>query len=456
MTNSEDSIARVLALVEERGLTHVQMGVFDAMGRLCAKRYHVRNLKKAMTEGTAYFSGAVSILDPRWDPIGTNAFFDPVNQFRDGILRLDSESCRDFPLEADGRGLLLIGQFVDETQAHCSRSRLTTEIDRLAALGFAAYGALELEAAVLNETAESLQKKTPETVELREDFGKVYSFVHQVGSADLLDGLLDVCNAMGVGIDTLHAEYRYMMEVGLSPELGVRIADNAALYKSIAKIVGRQNDALVTFMARRSGTEQGCGAHVNISLRDLDTGEGVFFDADADDRMSATMKQFIAGLHHYLPDLFLLLAPNFNSYRRFQPGLFTPLNNSWGVNNKTVAFRAINLSPSAARVEVRPSGADINPYLALTAVLAAGRKGIEEELRPPEPIVGDGWSVDPSGPKFPLVFAEAIDRFENSKVAREVLGGDFVAGFVSDRRWQLDLFDRTVTDWELHMFAEGV
>ena len=89
-------------------------------------------------------------------------------------------------------------------------------------------------------------------------------------------------------------------------------------------------------------------------------------------------------------------------------------------------------------------------------MLAAGRGGIEEELEPPEPVVGAGWSQTPTGPQFPRTFPSAIEQFENSKVARELLGESLVDGFVSDRRWQLHLFEQTVTDWELHLFVEGV
>lgn len=237
----------------------------------------------------------------------------------------------------------------------------------------------------------------------------------------------------------------------------MRVADNAALYKSVLKAIGLRHELMVSFMARRHPAEQGCGAHINVSLRDASSGEGVFFDEAEPDCISRTMRHFIGGLHAHVPELFLLFAPHLNSYKRFFPELFTPLNNTWGVNNKTVAFRAINLSRNSARIEVRVSGADLSPHLALAAVVAAGRRGIEEAIEPPPPVVGDGWSVsDAPGPGFPLRFPDAIDRFEASALARELMGDDFVDQFASDRRWQLDEFERAVTDWELKMYAEGV
>lgn len=156
--------------------------------------------------------------------------------------------------------------------------------------------------------------------------------------------------------------------------------------------------------------------------------------------MSATMKHFVAGLQAYVPVLFLMLAPHLNSYKRFQPGLFTPLTKTWGINDKTVAFRV--------------AGADVCAHIALMAVLGAGRLGIEQKLELAPPVEGDGWAVkDAPGEKFPVTFAEAIDRFEQSEVAKELLGTGFVAAFVGDRRWQIDQFAKTVTDWELKTFG---
>jgi glutamine synthetase len=166
------------------------------------------------------------------------------------------------------------------------------------------------------------------------------------------------------------------------------------------------------------------------------------------------MKHFVAGLLAYVPELFLMLAPHLNSYKRFQPGLFTPLTNTWGINNKTVAFRVITVTPAATRVEFRVAGADVSPHIALMAVIGAGRLGIEQKLELAPPVEGDGWAVkDAPGEKFPVTFAEAIDRFEQSEVAKELLGTGFVAAFVGDRRWQIDQFAKTVTDWELKTFG---
>ena len=155
-----------------------------------------------------------------------------------------------------------------------------------------------------------------------------------------------------------------------------------------------------------------------------------------------------------MPELFLLLAPNLNSYKRYAPGLFTPLNNSWSINNRTVALRVTNATPGSARVEVRPAGADVCPHLALLAVSIAGRLGIEEKIAPPAPLTGNGWvETDTGAAPFPLEFGAAIEAFAGSEIARTHIGEGFVQDFVTDRKWQQETFAGTVTDWEVRTFS---
>jgi glutamine synthetase len=259
---------------------------------------------------------------------------------------------------------------------------------------------------------------------------------------------------MGLPLDTAHAEYTDMLEVGMTPSTGVRIADNAGLYKAVAKLVAARHGAYASFMARRSATEQGCGAHINVSLKDASGGAGAFFDAQAEHRLTSAALHFIGGLLRYLPELILLLAPNLNSYKRFVPGLFTPLNNSWSINNRTVALRVSNETPGATRVEIRPAGADVCPHLALLAVCLAGRLGLEEQIEPPAPLTGNGWADAETGaPPFPVEFTAAIEAFDSSAIARGHLGDGFVDDFVGDRRWQLRAMAGTVTDWEVRTFG---
>jgi glutamine synthetase len=449
-------IDAVLATARERGLSHVHFALFDGYGHLISKRSHVDNLKKAMTDGSSMVAAIFSADPSGRAMITSSALAQPDSGFGDALLRLDADSCRDFPLDAEGRGLLLIGEFLGAQGDYCPRAQLRRELLRWQSLGLQARGAFELECVMLEEDLESLARTSVKALKVRQAYARPYQLVTAPQERAFLDALNELCARMDVAIDAQHPEFMHLLESSLRPELGLRIADNAALYKNMTKHLARARGFTASFMARWHPEQQGCGAHINLSLLRTDDGESAFYDAQAEDRLSTTLKHFVGGLQAYLPELFLLLAPNLNSYKRFVPGLFTPLCNSWGVDNKTVAYRVINQSPGAARIEVRPAGADVSPHLGLLAVLLAGRQGIEQKLDPLDPVVGNGWAQeDVAGSGFPLRFDAAIDAFEASALARNALGSRFVDWYVSDRRWQIDQFQSAITDWELQMFADG-
>lgn len=454
MENQPQDIKRIAALAEDRGLSNFTLAYFDHSGRLRAKYYNTSGLEKAMTDGTAMNLGifAASLNEV---PMETSPFLDPDNQFRDAAIRLMADTCRDFPLDGDKPGLLLIGELIDEYRAYCPRAFLSTELARYEQMGLRAYGAFEFEWYLLEETSKSIASKVPDSINVRSGFEVFYSFVDQIVENALFRDVIDCCETMSMPVETIHTEFTQIMEAALRPALGAAIADNGGLFKAVMKATARKHGLLASFMARRNMIEQGCGAHINLSLRNKDD-NNVFFAEETPDKLSDTMRHFIGGLQRYTPELFLMQAPNLNSYRRYQPGLFTPLSNTWGVNNKTVAFRAVNANRDATRVESRLPGADTNPHLALTGMLMAGRKGIEECIEPAEATAGDGWSVEsPEELALPLEFTASIDRFEQSRLARETLGDGFVDCYVASRRWQIEDQQSTVTDWELRTFLEG-
>jgi len=452
MQTLSDAIDRA----RELDLSHVQLAFFDHNGHLVGKRYNVANLEKATSSGIAFVE-AIFTGDPSGrNIIETNRLIHPDRGFKDAVVRFDPATCRVVQLSGSPTELMLLGQFVGDAADYCPRALLDSELRRWQDIGIDVIGAFELECAMLQESTESLATKSITGLTTMPGFAEAYSVNHLLDQQAMVGELNDLCRSMGIEIETQHIELQHMLETSIRPQSGMRIADDAALFKNFSKQVARKHGCMMSFMARWHPEQQGCGAHINVSLRDASSGEPLFFGRETAGEATPRMQHFIGGLHAYLPELFLLLAPNLNSYKRFRPGLFTPLNNSWGINNKTVAYRAINSSPGAARLEIRPPGADVNAHLSLAAVLIAGRRGISERIDPPPPVQGDGFSLeDVPGPTFPATFEQAIEMFNASRIARESLSDAFVELFVNDRQWQIEQFASTITDWELRMFAEG-
>jgi glutamine synthetase len=173
--------------------------------------------------------------------------------------------------------------------------------------------------------------------------------------------------------------------------------------------------------------------------------------------MSDLMRQYIAGLVTNMPGLAAVFCPTINSYKRTVPGAWAPVNATWAVDNRTTAVRAIPTAQKgrekSTRVELRLTGADINPYLAMAASLAAGLDGIERKLELPPPTV-NAYSGD--APPLPRTLAEATRLFRESRVAREWLGEEFVDHYASTREWEVRQYEKAVTDWELARYFESV
>jgi len=205
-------------------------------------------------------------------------------------------------------------------------------------------------------------------------------------------------------------------------------------------------------MARWSRELPGCGCHLHQSL--WSDGRNVFHDDKDPRRMSGTFKSYLAGLMRALPDLLPFFAPTVNSYKRLVEGFWAPTRVTWGVDNRTVAFRVIPGSPKSTRLEVRVGGADLNAYLAMAASVAAGVWGIEEKLElAEEPVTGSAYHAD-SAVRLPRTLQEATDRLERSSLARELLGQEFVDHFVRTREWEWRQAQQAVTDWELKRYFE--
>jgi glutamine synthetase len=215
-------------------------------------------------------------------------------------------------------------------------------------------------------------------------------------------------------------------------------ADAHSVYKSGAKEIAAQEGMAITFMAKFNELE-GNSCHIHLSLAGTD-GSALF----ADDR--TLFDRFVAGQLAALRDLTLLFAPNVNSYKRFQPGSFAPTAVAWGRDNRTCAMRVVGHGP-ALRVENRMPGADVNPYLALAAMIAAGLDGIDRSLELPDAVDGNAYS-DGALEHVPSSLRDARDLFAASSLARDAFGDEVVEHYLNNARVELAAFDGFVTDWE--------
>ncbi|MHA1565769.1 MAG: glutamine synthetase family protein [Alphaproteobacteria bacterium] len=440
------------AIIAEREPTHIKVGVVDMDGILRGK-YMSRDKFLSSLDGGFGFCDVVLGWDAN-DQIYDNTTVTGWHTgFPDAPVRVLPATCRDIPFEPNT--LFFLGEFTDYAEALCPRAVLRRVLAKAADMGFSVKAAFEYEFFVFEETPHSLREKNYRDLKPMAPGMFGYSMIRASAESDFYHALLETCEAMRLPIEGLHEETGPgVLEAALIVQEALEAADRAVLFKTFAKVVAQQHDLMATFMARWSTDLPGQSGHIHVSLLDQD-GQAVFHDPSKPAGISDPMRHFIGGQQCLLPELTALVAPTVNSYRRLVPGFWAPTDASWGIDNRTVALRAISGGPKSQRMEYRVSGADNNPYLSLSAALASGLHGIENALEPTPPSNGNAYeATHPDHLKLPRSLGDAARRFRGSDTARSLFGDTFVDHFSASREWEEREFSRAVTDWEMARYFE--
>lgn len=271
----------------------------------------------------------------------------------------------------------------------------------------------------------------------------------------IIEDIYDWCEEMGLDIDTLiHEEGPAQLEFNFRHGDTMSLADQVFVFKRTVREAALKHKIGATFMAKPIEGEPGSAMHIHTSIIDKATGQNIFSNEDGGS--SQLFHQFVAGLQTFIPKMMPIFAPNVNSYRRYLPGEDgnAPVNLEWGEENRTVGLRVPESSPAARRVENRLPGADTNPYLALAANLAAGYLGMVNELTPRKPVTGrhgDEAEVD-----LPFNLEAACDAMGACQEIRDILGADFVDGYIGTRRAEYEGFKRVISSWEREFLLSTV
>jgi glutamine synthetase len=337
-------------------------------------------------------------------------------------------------------------------------------VERARSMGFEPMAASELEFRFFREDQMSLREKDfgPNLTPLNPGFN-CYAISQASADDHLLSRIARGMRDHSVMIEGYNREHGPgMYEMNIHYATAVSAGDYTMLFKTGVKEICHQMALTASFMAKWNDQEDGSSGHSHMSLWDRALERNVFWDADAPDHMSTTMRHFLAGVLQLMPEFMVFYAPVINSYKRYVEGTWAPLNTTWGMDNRTCSVRIINNSSRAVRIENRVPGADANFYLVFAATLASGLYGIEHEV--PLPARLDGNAYDAAtvaaaierGQISPLArnLTQATDLLESSEVAREYLGADFVDHYVATRRWEVKEYEKAVTNWDRKRYLE--
>lgn len=440
-------------IVEERGLSHVKVGLFDNDGIMRGKYMSKEKFFSSLDNGFGFCDVVLG-----WD--SKDQLYDNVNYtgwhtgYPDAPVRILPESCREISFE-DGM-LLFLAEFAEKAELVCPRGTLKKVIERGKSIGFDSFAAFEYEFFLFDETPESIREKNFTDLKPITPGWFGYSMLRNSSHAELYHEILGMCSSMDFPLEGIHTETGPgVIEAAITVDNALAAADKGALFKTFIKVLAQRNEMMATFMAKWSGEYPGQSGHIHISLKNSGSSDSAFYDTNNPYSMSDTQRHFVAGQQKLMPELLCMIAPTVNSYSRLIPGFWAPTDATWGVENRTTALRVIPGSAKSQRVEHRLGAADANPYLALAAALGAGLYGIENKLEPEEQVKGNAYDQkNPAHLALPKTLWEASQALKKSEVARDLFGDEFVDHFAASREWEEREFRKHITDWELERYFE--
>lgn len=322
-------------------------------------------------------------------------------------------------------------------------------------MGFNPVFAQEFEWFNFSETPETASKKeyrglTPLTPGM---FG--YSLLRSSLKNPFFTDLFELLKKFGVPLEGLHTETGPgTYEAAIVHADALEAGDRAVLFKTAVKEIAYKHGIMATFMAKINENLPGCGGHVHQSLWDKGKKKNLFYNEKDKTKLSDIAKSYIAGQLHCLPFILPMFAPTINSYKRLVEGAWAPTTRTWGIDNRTVALRILNGSSGSCRLETRVIGSDVNPFLAMTACLAAGLFGIRKKMKLKQSsTIGNGYR-DYSNGTIPHTLIEATSQMKDSPLANELFGKEFTDHFTMTREWEWKQHLKAVTDWEYKRYFE--
>lgn len=449
------TIPEILAYVKKHPSGKVKVAVADIDGVLRGK-YIAADKFASVIEGRLGFCDVTfgwDMGDVAYDNVKYTGWH---TGYPDAQVQLDPATFRKIPWENDVP--FFLGDFVDEQHRPaytCPRQLLRKVLVDAENAGYTPYFSQEFEWFNFAETPETASQKDFRQLNPLSPGMFGYSILRSTLKNEYMTDLFDLLCRFGIPIEGLHTETGPGVYEAAIKYAGVlAAADQAVLFKTAVKEIAYKHGLMATFMAKISENLPGCSGHVHQSLWDKASKKNLFHDEKDERKMSALMKSYIAGQLHCLPEILPMIAPTINSYKRLVEGAWAPTTLTWGIDNRTVALRALPGNAKASRLETRVVGSDTNPYLAMAACLAAGLYGVQHNMKlEKEATTGNGYR-DLSNGVLPQNLHEATQRMKTSALAKELFGNQFVEHFTLTREWEWRQYARAVTDWELKRYFE--
>ena len=422
----------------------------DMQGRLVGKRMQAEYFLEGAHEET---HGCDYLLanDIDMEPVPGYAAANWEKGYGDFVIKPDLTTLRRLPW-LPGTALVLadiLDHHHHEDLAHAPRSILKAQIERLKALKMSAFFASELEFYLFDDGYEQVAAKNYRDLKTAGAYIEDYHIFQTTKEEGVMRAIRTGLQGAGIPVENSKGEWGPgQEEINVRYADALTMADRHVILKNACKEIAHLQGKAITFMAKWRYDLAGNSSHIHNSLWDAAGKKPLFFDQKAEHGMSKLMRHYVAGQLAHAREIAWFLAPYINSYKRFQVGTFAPTKAVWSMDNRTAGFRLCGAHSKAIRIECRIGGADLNPYLAFAALIAAGLSGIEQELDLEAPYVGDAY-FGKQLREVPKTLREAIATMTGSTMLRAAFGDEVIDHYVHTAEWEQFEYDRRVTDWEL-------
>jgi glutamine synthetase len=433
------TLAELKKAVDEGTVDTVLLTIADMEGRLQGKRLTARHFLDDVAEHGAEGCNYLLAVDVDMETVEGYEMSSWSRGYGDFEMKPDMDTLRPVPWHPGTVHLMADLQWEDGSEVVASpRQILRKQIARLEERGLRALAGTELEFIIFKESYDEAWKRGYRDLEPANQYNVDYSMLGTARVEPLLRRIRNSMQSSDMRVENSKGECNFgQHEINFRYNDVLRTADDHVIYKNGAKEIADQEGVAITYMAKFNELE-GNSCHIHCSLAKED-GTNLFAEDDK------AFKGFIAGQLAALRELTYFLAPQVNSYKRYIAGSFAPTSIVWGEDNRTCALRAVGHG-QGRRVENRVPGADVNPYLALAAIIAAGLHGIDNELDPGPPYEGNAYESDAD--RVPHTLYDARDAFASSEIARDAFGQEVVDHYLNRARIELEAYEAAVTDWE--------
>lgn len=422
----------------------------DMQGRLMGKRFQAEYFVEGAWKET-HSCNYLLATDIEMETVPGYKASSWEQGYGDYTMKPDLSTLRKLPW-LEGTALVIcdvLDHHTHEEVPHSPRAILKKQVKRLEAMGMTAFMATELEFFLFDQPYDSARESGYRNLKLASAYNEDYHIFQTTKEEEVMRAIRTGLQGAGIPVENSKGEASAgQEEINVRYADALTMADRHVIIKNACKEIAWSKGKAITFLAKWNYGAAGSSSHIHQSLWSSDGATPLFFNQDGEHGMSDAMKHYVAGLLAHAGEITYFLAPYINSYKRFMAGTFAPTKAVWSKDNRTAGYRLCGEGTKAIRVECRVGGSDLNPYLAMAALIAAGIDGIERKMELEPAFIGDAYHGKDVR-EIPKTLRDATELMSSSELLRTAFGDDVIDHYVRAARWEQEEYDRRVTDWEV-------